>query len=94
MHASVGLDVNVTLLVWFCVTYLLLEGRDTSRQTVWLGWHAAEKIWVLEIFLCPLYISGAPRLAQSGQKSDVECKGKSQPDWDSNVTSLRNESLA
>ena len=44
MHASVGLDVNVTLLIWFYVTHLLLAGRDTSRQTVWLGWHAAEKI--------------------------------------------------
>ncbi len=28
-----------------------------------------------------LYIDGAQRLTQMGQKSIVECKGKSQPDW-------------
>ena len=28
-----------------------------------------------------LYIDGAQRLTQVGQKSIVECKDKSQPDW-------------
>ncbi len=40
-----------------------------------------------------LYISGAQWLAQSGQKSDVECKSKSQPDWIQDKDESKNESL-
>lgn len=36
-------------------------------------------------------IDGALWLTQSGQKSDVECKGKSQPNWDLNKTDLSRE---
>jgi hypothetical protein len=50
------LDANVTLLFDVCATHP--EG-DTSRWTVWLGWHAVEKI------------SMAPNgRLKSGQKSD------------------------
>ena len=39
-------------------------------------------------------IKGALRLAQAGQKSAVECKGKSQPDWILNSKGSRGESRA
>ncbi len=39
-------------------------------------------------------IDGAPWLAQSGQKSDVECKGKSQLNWDHNKTDPSRETVA
>ena len=39
-------------------------------------------------------IDGAQWLTQAGQKSAVECKGKSQPDWISTKTNFKNESLA
>ena len=35
----------------------------------------------MQYALRPVYINGALRLAQAGQKSAVECKSKSQPDW-------------
>ena len=38
-----------------------------------------------------LYIDGAQWLTQVGQKSAVECKGKSQPDWVVNKMQLRVE---
>ena len=37
-------------------------------------------------------INGAQRLTQPGQKSGVECKSKSQPNWDPNKMDLSNES--
>ena len=39
-------------------------------------------------------ISGAQWLAQAGQKSAVECKGKSQPDWIHNKIESRQEIVA
>ncbi len=39
-------------------------------------------------------IDGAQWLAQSGQKSDVECKGKSWPDWTLDKKGFRHESAA
>ena len=39
-------------------------------------------------------IDGAQRLAHSGQKSEVECKGKSQPDCDFNKINRKRESVA
>ena len=38
-------------------------------------------------------IDGALRLAQTGQKSVVECKSKSQPDWIYNKRKFKDESL-
>ena len=38
-------------------------------------------------------IGGAQWLAQPGQKSGVECKCKSQPDWDLNKTDSKGEIL-
>ena len=39
-------------------------------------------------------IDGAQWLAHSGQKSEVECKGKSQPDLDINKMHPKHESVA
>ena len=39
-------------------------------------------------------IDGAQWLAHSGQKSEVECKGKSQPDLDFNTINPKRESVA
>lgn len=39
-------------------------------------------------------IDGAQWLTQSGQKSDVECKGKSQLNWDHNKTDPSRETVA
>ena len=69
---------------------------DTSRWTVWLGWHPVEKIAKIrdfwnKFFDIELYIDGAQWLTQPGQKSGVECKGKSQPDWVVNKMQLRVE---
>ena len=38
-----GLGTNVTPLIRDYITYLSLE-RDNGWWTVWLGWHAVEKI--------------------------------------------------
>ncbi len=38
-------------------------------------------------------IDGAQRLAQPGQKSGVECKSKSRPDWISNNMKSKRESV-
>ena len=39
-------------------------------------------------------IDGAQWLAHSGQKSEVECKGKSQPDWNFNSKNPKHENVA
>ena len=58
------------------------------------GWGGTllKRFWVLKN--AQLYINSAQRLAQLGQKSSVECKGKSQPDWIHNIIESRIEILA
>ena len=46
------------------------------------------------VALCRKFIDRAQRLTQAGQKSAVECKGKSQPNWNFNKINLSMETLA
>ena len=64
---AVELDVNETLTCYFYTTNLLRQGHLLVDS-------------LAGVARCRKCIDSAQRLAQAGQKSAVECKGKSQLD--------------
>ena len=78
---GLSVDANVTPLFKIYVAYFFREGH---RQLDSLAGVAH----------CWKDINSAQWLAQLGQKSSVECKGKSQPDWILNKMEPKIEILA